>query len=162
MRRLFTYLFIGSLSLMLAVGISVGFEALTSGVQAHPSQVVVDTTFPLNIPGPTIDLAEGEHHYNESDVYREGMVGIEPPIGKATWRGVATEPIGVHGGVYTVVYEIFGEGQIHLSVVFDPSTFPGDRGIIIGGTGTFRGISGEYFDEGTDDPTIFRATFDSD
>ncbi len=139
MKRRFLPLVIGLLSfVVLAVGLSVIFDPLTPGVQAK-SSFVVDNAFYENIPGPpSIALDEGTPQYSRSDVFREGTVGSEPPIGTVTWSGVATKT-GDHGGFYSVVYEIFGEGQIHLSVVFDPvHQTPAEKGAIIGGTGRFR------------------------
>ena len=43
----------------------------------------------------------------------------------------------------------------------NPANFV-DQGAIIGGTGRFRGASGEYSDVATDDPSIRSATFDFD
>ena len=57
---------------------------------------------------------------------------------------MATEPNGTFGVMGTLVFTLT-EGDIHVSIRTADSTTGVVEGAIIGGTGNFRGATGEYF-----------------
>ena len=89
------------------------------------------------------------HHRNriEAVLFEEGACEDEFPdvsgeevIGTLRGNLIATEPEGAFGVIGTLIYT-FPEGDIHVSMRSINRTA---KGAIIGGTGDFRGATGEY------------------
>ncbi len=104
----------------------------------------MELVFTAAAPDVSRNLGKGEPQYIEWDLYGEGDAGGEL-IGKAHYMAVVTTPINVQGNMGLFVHEIFEKGEIHVSLGRGLSSNPGGRvGAIIGGTGIYRGVTGEY------------------
>ena len=147
---------LGAMALLVVAVVSIGVANGAAGGQ----ELIVDAFVPEQIPGPSITLGKGEDEYAKLVLYEEGNAG-GVAVGKGAAMLIATEPVNVHGIMGLFVYEIFGKGEIHISAGPGTPRDPGGRiGAIIGGTGTYRGVTGEYHHVAVDDPVTFlRITF---
>ena len=115
---------------------------LSIGVVSGDEELKVDvlTTFAT---GSTVNLPAAGMAYVEQDIFDEGDAG-GTVIGQVTIMVMATKPVGVSEAMGLFVYKIFGEGEIHVTTGPSRSTnSDGTTGVITGGTGVFRGVSGE-------------------
>jgi len=98
----------------------------------------------LTQPGGSINLDKGEPEYAELALYEQGDAG-GAAIGEGDVMIIATAPVGVQENMGLWVYKIFGKGEIHVSTGPGTGRNPGGRiEAIIGGTGFYRGVTGEY------------------
>ena len=128
----------GVVAILAAMIFSIGLVSAKSGGQEL--NVDVRTTFFTETTG---DLPEGGMVHVKQDIFAEGDVG-GTVIGQVNIMVMATEPVGVNQAMGLYVYKIFGKGEIYVSTGPSNSRDPdGTTGAITGGTGQFRGISGE-------------------
>lgn len=138
------------------LGVVALLAAVSMGVASQPRGVPefrLDGEIMLLIPGYSSTLEEGERLYAEIDLYGEGDLG-GVIIGKGHYMAMGTAPVGVSGSMGLFFYEIFGEGEIHVSVGPGSGFTPPRVGVIIGGTGIYRGVTGEY-SHVTDAPDLY-------
>ena len=141
MKKIITVL--GVMALLALAGISMDVVNAKPGGQ----ELVVDTRVTLVVPGNSSTLNKGEVEYAESVLFKEGACELSCPsvdgdevIGMFRANLMATEPIGTFGAIGTLVYSL-PEGDIHVSIQSVEGVV---TGVIIGGTGDFRGAAGEY------------------
>lgn len=107
-------------------------------------ELIMDALVVEISPGVSTTLDKGQTEYVELDLFEEGDAG-GVAIGEGDGMSMATEPMGVAGTMGLFVYEIFGEGEIPVSSGPGLAGDPGGRtGAIIGGTGLYRGTTGEH------------------
>lgn len=128
----------GVVAILAAMIFSIGLVSAKPGGQEL--NVDVRTTFAT---GTTGGLPEGKMVHVKQDIFAEGDAG-GTVIGQVNIMVMSTEPVGVNQAMGLFVYKIFGKGEIYVSTGPSNSSSPdGTTGVITGGTGQFRGVSGE-------------------
>ena len=109
-------------------------------------------------PGSTTTLPKAGIAAAAFDIYEEGDA-FGTIIGQGKAMAMATEDVTVQGAIVIFAFEVTGKGEIHVSSGFGNSSAPGGRpGVILGGTGIYRGVTGEFLLERIA-PGVLLATF---
>ena len=136
MKRL---LLLGFALLVIAISV-VAATTIKASDENNPKQLVVHSHTKFIYPDYSASLPEGECGYWEWDLFPEGQWA--PKIGESMSHFVATEPVTTNAAFSHSVHRIFEEGDIFVSS-YHYGWWDG-TGVITGGTGAFRGASGEY------------------
>ena len=91
--------------------------AQANGAGTKTRTLVVDLGGVTFSTGASVDLEKGDPFYGDSEVFAEGTIETEPPIGKYIFNCVATEPIGTYGSLCGSLFTLFGRGVISCSGV---------------------------------------------
>ena len=130
---------LGVVALLVVAAVSMGVANAKPGGQ----ELMVDAVITNLTPGSSSTLNKGETLYVEFDLFRQGDAGGEV-IGEGDFMGMSTAG-NVSGAMGLFVYRIDDIGEIHVSAGSGTGVDPEGRiGAIIGGTGIYRGVTGEY------------------
>ena len=130
---------LGVVALLAVAAVSMGVANAKPGGQ----ELKVDALITTISPGPSPALAKGATLYVEFDLFRQGDAGNEV-VGEGDFMGMSTAG-NVSEAMGLFVYRLDGKGDIHVSSGAGTGLAPEGRiGAIIGGTGIYRGVTGEY------------------